>query len=390
MYTRAKHSHDGAGRHEAVARAAMSATPSETIAARRRTAAWRSYTGPCAAAAGIALAIFGVDTFVPLTFAIAVLYVVVVMIAATTRDRGVVFATATACGALTLASWLLVHRLMLPDSATLRAAVSLAAIAITTILAVRNIDTVERLCASDRHRANLARFFSRELVDELAELDTPLSLARQGPAAVMFVDVVGFTSHAAMIAPAAVIAFLRDLQAMLSQCVFGRSGTIDKFLGDGLIAVFGLPQQGAQDTTHAALAAFDILTELEKWNAVRAAHGAPAVRLAIGIHYGPVVQGDIGSESRLELTVVGDTVNMASRVEKYCRDAAVDFLVTDAVVASLHGEGAAELALRFTNLGAHRLRGRRTPTELYGYRHPKAVITLQPGATSPRGRRVAV
>jgi hypothetical protein len=96
---------------------------------------------------------------------------------------------------------------------------SLAAICITTFLAFKNISTNERLRAAERQRANLARFFSPQRVDQLMEIDTPLSVARRQPAAVLFVDMVGFTAYCCKLTPDEVIARLRDLQALLSASV---------------------------------------------------------------------------------------------------------------------------------------------------------------------------
>jgi adenylate cyclase len=200
----------------------------------------------------------------------------------------------------------------------------------------------------------------------LAEIDTPLSVARYQRAAVLFVDMVGFTAYCSEMSPDAVIAVLRDLLALLSESVFSHNGTIDKFLGDGLMAVFGPPLPGPVDATNAARCALHILQAVERWNDRSQRSGDAAIRIAIGIHYGEVVQGDIGSDKQLELTVVGDTVNIASRVETYCRSLDAAVLVTRAFIDLLRSEGSEKLAARFTDQGHHLLRGRTEPIHLYG------------------------
>ena len=318
----------------------------------------------CSAWAGC---IFVLDTFTPFEFSVAVLYVLAVLIAATYLSRRAVLAAAACCTALTLVSLVLVHHPHFPGTALLRAAISIAAIGITTFLVLLNRATGERLRASERQRANLARFFSPSLVDELADMEEPLSLTRSQSAAVMFVDVVGFTAHSARMTPEEVIVLLRDLLALLSRCVFTRNGIIDKFLGDGLMAVFGPPLPSAHDATNALRCGFDILEAVAAWNVRRGTAGEATIEVAVGIHYGAVVQGDIGSDDRLELTVVGDTVNIASRVETCCRTLGVGLLATAALVEAIGKEGDAGCARILVDLGEHTLRGRVEPTRLYGF-----------------------
>jgi adenylate cyclase len=123
----------------------------------------------------------------------------------------------------------------------------------------------------------------------------------------------------------------------MSELVFSHQGSIDKFFGEGLMAVFGLPLTSSRDVTNAAMCALEIVERISQWND----HNALSipVRVAIGIHYGDVVQGDIGSDKRLELAV-----NLASRVEAYCRTLNATVLVTDAFREALLLEGNVETA----------------------------------------------
>jgi class 3 adenylate cyclase len=321
---------------------------------------------PPLVAATIGIGIFIFDTVSPLQFAVAVLYVIVILVVAAYHQRRGVLIAAAACGALTALSYVLSHGLELHDTAPIRTVISLAAIGITTSLALKNLSARERLEGAERARANLARFFSPQLVDELVDLDTPFSIARYQPATVLFVDMIGFTAYCSGMSPAAVIEILRDMQSLLSESVFAYHGIIDKFLGDGLMAVFGPPIPSSLDASNAALCALDILQKIDRWNERCHRSGDAAIRVAIGIHHGDVVQGDIGSDKRLELTVVGDTVNIASRVEAYCRSLDAAVLVTDAFINSLHGEGSDAIAARFVDQGHHILRGRAEPIRLYG------------------------
>jgi len=311
----------------------------------------------------LAACIFLVDTLSSLHFAVASLYVLVILLSAQDLRRRGIILTGVSCAALAVVSYLLTHGFSLDGSAPLRSAVSFVSITITVILVVRGLSASERLAEVQRERTNLARFFSPTTVEQLVQIDVPLSMARRQRAAVLFADMVGFTAHASGKPPEYVIDLLRDLLGRLSELVFSHQGSIDKFLGDGLMAVFGLPLASSRDVTNAAVCALKISEHIIQWNEQNAPHNP--IRVAIGIHYGEVIQGDIGSDKRLEFTVIGDTVNLASRVEAYCRalDAAV--LVTGDFMQALLAEGSIDVANSFTDEGKHLLRGYREPVHLY-------------------------
>jgi class 3 adenylate cyclase len=311
--------------------------------------------------------VFLLDTFSPLEFSVAVLYVVVVVIVDTSSQRRVVLQTALICSALTLGSYFLVHGAKFAGTPPIRAGIGLTAIGITTFLLLRNRAVQGQLKQTERQRTNLARFFPPHLVDRLMDSDEALSITQKQPSAVMFVDMIGFSAHCARLPPEAVIAMLRDLQARLSSAVFGNNGTIDKFMGDGLLAVFGAPMPSPVDVTNAVRAAIDIQATIALWNAERDARGEAAIRVAVGIHYGEVVFGDVGGDRQLELTVVGDTVNVASLVEAHCRLLQVPILVTGSAIDALYDEGSDGLAAQFVYAGYHILRGHTDPIRLFSW-----------------------
>jgi adenylate cyclase len=230
-----------------------------------------------------------------------------------------------------------------------------------------------RMRAVERERSNLARFFSPKLVDHIISIETPLSSDRYQAATVLFVDMIGFTSFCAENMPRTVIDTLRDLLAILSQQVFANDGTIDKFLGDGLMAVFGSPQSGPFDCTNAVRCALSMQHAVAEWNVRANRSDENAIRVAIGIHSGHVIIGDIGSEHRLEFAVLGDTVNIASRVEGKCRSLAAAILVTGEVMAALEAEGGRAIAKDFEDMGEQQLRGRTSGVHLYRLKSEEAI-----------------
>lgn len=181
----------------------------------------------------------------------------------------------------------------------------------------------------ERERANLARYFSPNIVDELSQNDEPLKQIRTQNVAVLFVDIIGFTRYSNERDPTDVIKTLREFHALMEKAVFDNGGTLDKFLGDGLMATFGTPVAGENDAVNALRCAQSMLGSVEAWNAKRTEAGDQPIRISLGLHYGPCVLGDIGGDNRLEFAVIGDTVNVASRVEAKTRELGVDILMTE-------------------------------------------------------------
>jgi adenylate cyclase len=214
-----------------------------------------------------------------------------------------------------------------------------------------------RQAEAARGRANLARHFPPNIVDNLATRDQPLGEVRKQPVAVLFADIVGFTKMAEAQEPEAIVALLRNFHSRMEACVFDNRGTLDKFLGDGLMATFGTPDASPDDAMHALQCAQSMNAMMQDWNAERKQSNLPAIRLSIGIHYGDVVLGDIGSERRLEYAVLGDVVNVASRLEALTRELNASVLVSKAVVDSAGGSEVAE-KLGYRATGPQEIRGR--------------------------------
>lgn len=185
---------------------------------------------------------------------------------------------------------------------------------------------------SARERQNLARYFAPNMVDSLAERDEPLGPVRSQNVAVLFADLVGFTRWAEARTPGEVIGLLREVHQRLGQVVFENDGTLDKFMGDGLMATFGTPDAGRQDAVNAIAAALAMQDSIKAWGNIHT--DSPPVQLAIGVHFGPVVLGDIGSAQRMEFAVLGDTVNVASRLERATRAAACGVLISAQTAAA--------------------------------------------------------
>ena len=212
---------------------------------------------------------------------------------------------------------------------------------------------------AERARENLSRYFSPEVAAELASDEHDLGAARRQHAAVLFADIVGFTRLSESLGPEGTIALLREWHGRLGDIVFRNGGTLDKYIGDGLMATFGTPHPRPDDATRALEAALEMAAAARR----SGPDGARAVRIGIGVHYGPVVLGDIGNERRLEFAVLGDTVNVASRLEGLTREIEADLAASGELVARVREEGGP--AERLVSLGERSLRGRAEPVEVF-------------------------
>lgn len=228
---------------------------------------------------------------------------------------------------------------------------------------------VLRQVAAEHARSNLARYFSPNLVDRLASADRPFDDPRSQNAAVLFVDIVSFSAVAESMEPERVIALLRSFHRRMCRVIFDHRGTLDKYIGDAVMATFGTPRPGPADATDALRCALAMLREVDRWNEKRLKRQAPPIGIGIGIHYGPVVAGNIGDERRLEFTVIGDVVNVASRLERLTREHAAPLLVSGDVIEAVRSEGGSgdDLIAAFVEDGESEVRGRRTPVSIWIY-----------------------
>ncbi|MBP1180654.1 adenylate/guanylate cyclase domain-containing protein [Methylobacterium sp. PvR107] len=183
-----------------------------------------------------------------------------------------------------------------------------------------------------RHRDNLARLAAPAVARLVAESDSvALRAGWEQEATVLFADIRGFTCLCETLAPGEVAAFLAAFRTRAAQAIELAGGLVDKFVGDEVMAVFGVPHAAPGDTDRAVAAARSLAAAMSAWSGERERAGLPPVRIGIGLHRGSVFIGAIGAE-RVEFTAVGDTVNVARRLEQMTRTLACDCIVSEAVV----------------------------------------------------------
>jgi adenylate cyclase len=155
---------------------------------------------------------------------------------------------------------------------------------------------------------------------------------------VLFSDIRNFTSMSEHMTPQQVVTFLNDYFTEMVDAVFENGGVLDKFLGDGLMAVFGSLNDDPNHPRNAVLAALRMQALLGKINGVRAMSGLPPIAIGVGIHTDAVVVGNIGSRKRLEYTVVGDGVNTSSRLQALNKEFGTTILISETTYAAVKGE----------------------------------------------------
>ncbi len=238
--------------------------------------------------------------------------------------------------------------------------------ALANIAKAREMDRLRM--AAERARNNLARYFSPNIVELLAAQDEPLGAGRRETVAVLFADIVGFTRTAEDMAPEDVLAMLREFHTRMTAQIFASGGTVDKYIGDGIVAVFGVPSAGANDAANAVNCAEMMLRALDCWNDEREVRGQARLDIGIGVNYGPVVLGDVGSEHSMSFTAIGDTVNTAARLQALTRSLKTPLVVGDAVVRAVHALSpkiAADRIGQLEDRGEHSLRGRTNPVRVW-------------------------
>ncbi|WP_171097079.1 MULTISPECIES: adenylate/guanylate cyclase domain-containing protein [unclassified Ruegeria] len=233
----------------------------------------------------------------------------------------------------------------------------------------RSRNIAVRQASLAREKENLGRYFPKKTAQFLAERSDPFWRPKEHSAAVLFADLVAFTTWSEEREPVETIGILREVHGILANIVFRHNGTLDKFIGDGLMATFGTPEPTDSDASNALQAMIEMVNEFERWKKTKSKLEGGDLKLAIGAHYGPVVIGNIGTRQRLEFAVLGDTVNVASRLESATRNVGCCGLASSELVEVARKETKGEESGFIDNLieqGRIKLRGRKEEIDVFG------------------------
>ncbi|MCX7679747.1 MAG: HAMP domain-containing protein [Spirochaetes bacterium] len=180
----------------------------------------------------------------------------------------------------------------------------------------------------EKMKEAFGKFVNKEVAEKALRGELRLGGERKN-AAVFFSDIRSFTAISEKMEPEEVVEFLNEYMTRMVNCVNNTNGVVDKFIGDAIMAIWGAPVSHGNDTENAINAALMMRHELMLFNQGRGSDKKPIIRIGCGINYGPVLAGQIGSEDRMEYTVIGDTVNLASRIEALNKPFGTDILISE-------------------------------------------------------------
>jgi len=180
------------------------------------------------------------------------------------------------------------------------------------------------------------KYVPKHVIDEFFVSPDSMLVGQSRTLAILFSDIRGFTTLSEHLSPHEIVESLNQYFGRVVDVIMKNRGLVDKYIGDAVMAFFGAPAEDTQSCLHSVLAAFDMLDQLEEFNQWQTEHDRSPVHIGIGINYGPVTIGNIGSEQKMDYTVVGDMVNVASRLEGLTRYYDQPLLVSESVRRRLH------------------------------------------------------
>ncbi|MCF8125285.1 MAG: GAF domain-containing protein [Desulfotignum sp.] len=197
---------------------------------------------------------------------------------------------------------------------------------------------IEDISSEKRMKSTMSRYIDPCLVDQIMDKSAQNILGgRSTIATVLFSDIRGFTTLTESKGAQGTVSLLNEYFTIMVDCIQKKNGMLDKFIGDAIMAGFGIPIPGDNDEDNAVRAAISMIQELDRWNLQRHKAGEPLVDMGIGLNTDTVVSGNIGSPKRMDFTMIGDGVNIAARLESACKQYGARILISENTHKKLKG-----------------------------------------------------
>ena len=217
----------------------------------------------------------------------------------------------------------------------------------------------EDISSEKRMKSTMSRYMDPGIADQLLETGAESLGGQASPVTVLFSDIRSFTTITEQLGPQGTVAFLNEYFERMVDVIQREGGMLDKFIGDAIMAGFGVPVAHDDDPDRGVRAAIGMIRALRGWNAERAEHGMPPVEIGIGVNTDTVVTGNIGSNKRMDYTMIGDGVNLSARLESACKQYGAQILASEFTVSALRG------TYRMRELDLVVVKGKTKPVSIY-------------------------
>jgi adenylate cyclase len=217
----------------------------------------------------------------------------------------------------------------------------------------------EDISSEKRMKSTMSKYVDASLAETIMGDEENILGGKAEIATVLFSDIRGFTSLTEKLGAQGTVKLLNEYFTLMVDCIEAERGVLDKFIGDAIMAVFGIPLVGVDDEDRALRCAIDMLRVLREHNAVRTAKGQLPVEIGIGLNTDMIVSGNIGSPKRMNYTAIGDGVNLAARLESACKQYSAQLLISEYTYAKLKG------TYRVRDIDKVIVKGKTEPVEVY-------------------------